>query len=58
MLGRFWEQGAIFIHYVSVSKGPHRAMDPPSALLTLFICHFAKHNHAVRKGLYWLSSSL
>ena len=51
-LGGFGSKGAIFFHCVSVSSGPLRAIDPPLALLILFIHHFAKHNYPVLNGLY------
>jgi hypothetical protein len=57
-LGDFGSKGAIFFHCASVSNGPVRAIDPPSALLILFIRHFAKHNHPVLKGLYWVMQQL
>jgi hypothetical protein len=38
-------KGAIFFHCASVSNGPDRAIDPPSALLTLLISHFSTLNH-------------
>jgi hypothetical protein len=44
-LGGFGSKGAIFFHCVSVSNGPDRAIDPPSALLTLLISQFTKLNH-------------
>ena len=47
-----------FLHCVSVSNGPVRAIDPPLALLTLFIRHFVKHNHLALKGLYWVMQQL
>src|SRR6516162_6259604 len=57
-LGGLGSKGAIFFHCVSVSNGPVRAIDPPLALLTLFIRHFAKHNHPVLKSLYWVMQQL
>jgi len=53
-LGGVGSKGAIFFHCVSVSNGPVRAIDPPLALLILFIRHFAEHNHLVLKALYWV----
>jgi hypothetical protein len=44
-LGGLGSKGAIFFHCASVSNGPDRAIDPPSALLTLLISHFQKFNH-------------
>jgi hypothetical protein len=38
-LGGVGSKGAIFFHCASVSNGPDRAIDPPSALLTLLIPH-------------------
>jgi hypothetical protein len=55
--GDFGSKGAIFFHCASVNNGPLRAIDPPSALLILFIRHFAKHNHPVLKGLSRLYNS-
>jgi hypothetical protein len=57
-LGGLGSKGAIFFHCASVSNGPHRAIRPPSALLILFIHHFATHNHPVLKGLYWVMQQL
>src|SRR6266568_4233470 len=48
-LGGLGSEGAIFFHCASVSNGPDRAIDPPSALLTLLIPHFAKRNHCLFK---------
>jgi hypothetical protein len=56
--GDFGSKGAIFFHCASVSNGPVRAIDPPSALLILVIRHFAKHNHPVLKSLYWVMQQL
>jgi hypothetical protein len=56
--GDFGSKGAIFFHCASVNNGPVRAIDPPSALPILFIRHFAKHNHLVLKGLYWVMQQL
>src|SRR5579883_1143577 len=50
-LGNFGSKGAIFFHCASVSNGPLRAIGPPSALLTLLISDFAKHNHHLLSGL-------
>jgi hypothetical protein len=50
-LGGFGSKGAIFFHCASVSKGPDRAIGPPSALLTLLISHFQKLNHSHFIGL-------
>src|SRR6202795_3409164 len=50
-LGGFGRKGAIFFHCASVSKGPDRAIGPPSALLTLLISHFQKLNHSHFNGL-------
>ena len=44
-LGGFGSKGAIFFHCASVSNGPHRAIGPPSALLTSLISYFQKLNH-------------
>ncbi|HEV2521585.1 MAG TPA: hypothetical protein VGT24_04315, partial [Candidatus Acidoferrales bacterium] len=41
-----------FFHCASVSNGPHRAIDPPSALPTLLISHLRKHNHLHFRNLY------
>jgi hypothetical protein len=49
---------ARFSSTASISNGPVRAIDPPSALLILFIRHFAKHNHPVLKSLYWVMQQL
>ena len=49
--GGLGSKGAIFCHCASVSNGRDRAISPPSALLTLLISHFAKHNHHVLKRL-------
>ena len=50
-LGGLGSKGAIFFHCASVSNGPDRAIDPPSALLTLFISHFRTLNHSHFNGL-------
>ena len=50
-LGGLGSKGAIFCHRASVSNGPERAIGPPSALLTLLISDFAKHNHHLLNGL-------
>jgi hypothetical protein len=50
-LGGLGSKGAIFFHCASVSNGPDRAIDPPSALLTLLIPHFTKLNHSHFRGL-------
>src|ERR1700730_16161698 len=44
--GGLGSKGAIFFHCASVSNGPDRAIDPPSALLTLLIPHSTKLNHS------------
>jgi hypothetical protein len=51
-------KGAIFFHCASVNNGPDRAIDPPSALLTLFILHLRKLNHRHFSGLYWVMQQL
>jgi hypothetical protein len=51
-------KGAIFFHCASVSNGPDRAIDPPSALLTLLIPHLRKLNHRDFRGLYWVMQQL
>src|SRR6266571_5674211 len=50
-LGGFGSKGAIFFHCASVSNGPHRAIGPPSALLTSLISYFQKLNHPHFNGL-------
>src|SRR5712664_1459319 len=50
-LGGLGSKGAIFFHCASVSNGPHRAIGPPSALLTLLISHFRLINHSHFNGL-------
>src|SRR6266571_6717338 len=50
-LGGFGSKGAIFFHCASVSNGPHRAIGPPSALLTSLISYFQKLNHHHFNGL-------
>ncbi|HVA94161.1 MAG TPA: hypothetical protein VNI36_04585, partial [Candidatus Dormibacteraeota bacterium] len=50
-LGGLGSKGAIFFHCASASNGPHRAIRPPSALLTLLISHFQKLNHHHFNGL-------
>lgn len=57
-LGGWGSKGAIFFHYASVSNGPDRAIGPPSALLTLFIPHFATPNHRHFKGLSMVMQQL
>jgi len=44
-------KGAIFFHCASLSNGPDRAINPPSALLTLLIPQFTKFNHNHFAGL-------
>src|SRR6266849_667682 len=44
-LGGFGSKGAIFFHCASVSNGPHRAIGPPSALLTSLISYFQRFVH-------------
>src|SRR6202043_389271 len=51
-LGGLGSKGAIFFHCASVSNGPDRAIDPPSALLTLLISHFRILNHSHFNGLF------
>ena len=51
-LGGLGSKGAIFCHCASVSNGPERAIGPPSALLTLLMPCFGKHNHHLFKPLY------
>jgi hypothetical protein len=50
-LGGSGSKGAISFHCASVSNGPDRAIDPPSALLTLFTAHYHQfcHHHFKRK---------
>jgi hypothetical protein len=50
-LGGLGSKEAIFFHCASVSNGPDRAIEPPSALLTLFISHFRILNHSHFNGL-------
>ena len=50
-LGGLGSKGAIFFHCASVSNGADRAINPPSALLTLLISHFQKLNNHDFKGL-------
>jgi hypothetical protein len=42
----------IFFYCASVSNGPHRAIGPPSALLTFLISHFRILNHSHFNGLF------
>ena len=56
--GGLGSKGAIFFHCASVSNGPHRAIDPPAALLALLIHHFVKHNHRHLNSLYWVVQQL
>jgi len=51
-LGGFGSKGRIFSHCASVSNRPYRAIRPPSALLTVFIAHFAGTNYCKIKALY------
>jgi hypothetical protein len=51
-LGGLGSKGAIFFHCASVSNGPDRAIDPPSALLTLLISHFRILNHSHFSSLF------
>jgi hypothetical protein len=51
-LGGLGSKGAIFFHCASVSNGPHRAIGPPSALLTFLISHFGILNHSHFNGLF------
>jgi hypothetical protein len=51
-LGRFGSKGRIFSHWASVNCRPYRAIDPPSALLTLLIAHLATNNYCKIKALY------
>jgi hypothetical protein len=50
--GSFGSKGGTFLHCVSVSSGPVRAIDPPFALLILLIRYFRKHNDHLFKDLY------
>jgi hypothetical protein len=52
LFGRLGSKGAIFFHCASVSNGPHRAIGPPSALLTFLISHFGILNHSHFNGLF------
>src|SRR5271157_2490485 len=51
-LGGLGSKGAILFHCASVSNGRDRAIDPPSALLTLLIAHFKNPNHPQFNALY------
>jgi hypothetical protein len=51
-------KGAIFCHCASLSNGRDRAIDPPSALLTLLIPHFPKLNHPYFKALSMVMQQL
>src|SRR5712671_2723314 len=51
-------KGAIFFHCTSVSNGPDRAIGPPSALLTLLMHCFGKHNHHLFRPLYQVMQQL
>ncbi|SRR5579875_985044 len=51
-LGGWGSKGAIFFHCASVSNGPDRAIGPSSALLTLLMHRFGKHNHHLFSALY------
>src|SRR5579859_3501870 len=57
-LGGLGSKGAIFFHCASVNNGAHRAIGPPSALLTLLIPHFTKLNHSHFTGLSWVMQQL
>ncbi len=57
-LGGLGSKGAILFHCASVSNGPDRAIDPPLALLTPLIPHFAKLNHRLFRPLYWVMQQL
>src|SRR3984893_8945585 len=57
-LGDLGSKGAIFFHCASVSTGPDRAIDPPSALLTLLIPHLRKYNHLHFTDLYQVMQQL
>ena len=50
-LGDVANKGAIFSHCASVSNGQDRAINPPSALLTLLIPHSQSFNHSSFKPL-------
>ena len=51
-------RGAILFHCASVSNGPDRAIGPPSALLTLLMHCFGKHNHHLFRCLYQVMQQL
>jgi hypothetical protein len=57
-LGGFGSKGAIFVHCASVNNGPDRAIDPPSALLTLLIAHFVFLNQRNSCYLSWVMQQL
>src|ERR1700680_899196 len=57
-LGGLGSKGAIFFHCASVSNGPDRAIDPPSALLTLLMPHWRKLKHRNFRTLYWVMQPL
>jgi hypothetical protein len=57
-LGGLGSKGAIFFHCASVSNGPDRAIGPPSALLTLLMPYFAKHNHPLFRLWYQVVQQL
>jgi len=42
----------MFSHWASVNSRPYRAIDPPSALLTLLIAHFGRNNYCKITALY------
>src|SRR5713101_4953430 len=57
-LGGLGSKGAIFFHCASVSNGLDRAIGPPSALLTLLMHCFGKHNHHLFRPLYQVMQQL
>ena len=50
--GRLGSKGRIFSHWASVNRRPYRAINPPLALLSSFIAHFAREKHHQFSVLY------